>query len=76
MIAVGLHLRLEGLDAIEAAVAADVGDEVDGDLAAVEIVVEVEQEHFQHRRPIVEGRPRAEIGGALDGLAIDQTRTA
>ena len=72
VIAVGLHLRLEAVDAVEAAVAADVGDEVDGDLAAVEVLIEVEQKHLQHRCPVVEGRPRAEIGCRRMGLAIDQ----
>ena len=51
-------------------------DELDRDLTAVEVVVEVEQKHLEHRRAVVEGRPRAEVGRAGWVLAVDHTRTA
>ena len=65
LLAIAVHLRLQGSGAVEAAVAADEIDELDLDLASVEVAVEVEQEHLEDRRAVVEGRTRAEIGGAV-----------
>src|SRR6185295_20240096 len=64
-------LLLARLDRGELCVGAHVVHELDRDLAAIEIAVETEQEHLQHRRPIVEGGAGAEIGRSAIGLAID-----
>ena len=37
---------------------------------AVQIAVEVEQEHLQHRLAVVERRAGAEVGGAVEPLAV------
>src|SRR5581483_188047 len=65
-----LYLLFQGLDRLEPAVAADIVDELDLDLATVKIALEVEQEDFQDRLAVVEGRPGAEIGCACAALPV------
>ena len=67
---------ISSLDRVETAVAADEVHELDLDLAAVEVAVEVEQEDLENRRAVVEGRPGAEIGGASCCAPSICTRTA
>ena len=39
--------------------------------AAVQVAVEIEQEHLQHRLAVVERRPGAEIGGTIEAPTVD-----
>src|SRR5205809_71269 len=57
------HLRLQRFDAVEAAIRANKVDELHPDLAAIEVAVEVEQEHLEDGGAGVERRAVAEIGG-------------
>src|SRR5512140_3809973 len=59
---VGHHLALEGLDLLELLLVADPADQRDVKRVPVQVAVEVEQEHLEQRRAVVEGRPPAEIG--------------
>src|SRR6185437_9642217 len=69
--AVAHHLALEHIDRFEFLLVADPPDEGDVDRPAIEVAVEVEQEHFQEGRAVVEHRPHAEAGDAIMALAAD-----
>src|SRR6185437_9485030 len=69
--AVGHHLALEHIDRFEFLLVADPADEGDVDRPAIEVAVEVEQEHFQEGRAGVEHRPHAEAGDAVMAFAAD-----
>src|SRR6185437_9291900 len=69
--AVGLHLRDKRLAGVELAVGADEVDELDLDVSAIEVTVEVEQEDLEHRHAVIIGRARAEIGSAVVDFAVD-----
>ena len=68
--AVVVHLAHQRLDAVEFQFIADEGDEGDIQRCPVEVALEVEQEHFQQRRAVVEGRAAAETGDAVEQLAV------
>src|SRR5690242_15044129 len=57
MRSIGIHMAFQVLDRFELCFGADPGDESDIDLLAIKLAGEVEQEHFEQRRPVVEGRP-------------------
>ena len=65
------------VDAVEFQLVADEGDEGDVELGAVEVALEVEQEDFEQRRAVVEGRAAAETRDAVEPLRSPRpTRTA
>src|ERR1700692_46765 len=61
---------------IELQFVADEADEGDIERCAIEIAAEVEQEHFEQRRAIIEGRAAAEARHAIEplGTAADPHR--
>ena len=69
---VGHHVALEVIDRGEFQFGPDPADDGDIDALAVEVAVEIEQEHFQQRRAGVEHRPYAETGDAVIALAGDR----
>jgi len=56
------------VDRVELQFVADEGDEGDIECRSIEIALEIEQEYFQQRRAIVEGRAAAEAGDAIKAL--------
>ena len=56
---------------VELLLVADPADQGDVDRLPVEVAVEVEQEHFEQRRAVVERRPAAEIGDAVIAHVAD-----
>ena len=78
--AVVVHLPDQRVDAVELQFVADEADKGDIERGAIEVALEVEQEHFQQRRAIVEGRTAAEACDAVKTFLIFSlprpTRTA
>src|SRR5260370_27081151 len=66
--AVVVHLPDQRIDAVELQFVADEADEGDVEHCAIEIALEVEQEHFEQGRAIVEGRAAAEARHATEAL--------
>src|SRR5215468_9471877 len=60
--AVVVHVADEVGDAVEAQLGSDPADEGDVEGAAVKLLGEIEQVHFEQRRAVPKGRPAAEIG--------------
>src|SRR5882757_4656239 len=66
--AVVVHLAHQRVGAVELQLVADEGDEGDVQRRPVKIALEIEQEYFQQRRAIVEGRAAAEACDAIEAL--------
>ena len=66
------YLRLQGFQAVELPLRAQMLDEGDPDLLAVEIAGEVENVHLQDDVLAVEGGPTAEVGDAM--APVEPTR--
>ena len=67
---VGLHLRDERADAVEAQLGPQEGDERDRELGAVEVAGEVEEIDLEVGRVLAEGRADADRGGAVIAAAV------
>ncbi len=74
--AVVVHLRDQRVDAVELRLRPDPADEGDVERLAVEVAREIEQEDFEQRRAVVEGRPAAEARDAVVAPPPTPTRTA
>src|SRR5450631_1650794 len=61
-----VHLPHQRVDAVELQFLADEADEGDIECRAIEIAVEVEQEHLQQWRAVVESGTAAETGDAVE----------
>src|SRR5882757_2732355 len=74
--AVVIHLAYQRLNGVEFQLVANETDEGDVEDVAVEVALEIEQEHFEQRRAIVEGRATAVAGDTIDarGPAADPHR--
>src|SRR5215217_4100394 len=66
--AVVIHLAYQRLDGVEFQLVTDETDEGDVEHSAIEVALEVEQEHFEQRRAIVEGRAAAEARNRIEAL--------
>ena len=73
-VAVVVHLADEGFGTFEGLVRADEVDQFDGDLAAVEVLVEVEQIDFQLGDAVIEGGAAAIVGSGIEAAAVDLLR--
>lgn len=71
-----IHLFDKRRNAVELALIAQAGVEGHRQFGAVEVAREVEQEYFQKRRTIVEGRRRPKLATASKRLPATSTRTA
>src|SRR5258708_16325849 len=67
--AVVVHLGYQRVDMIELQFLADEGDEGDIERRPVEVALKIEQEDFQQRRAVVEGRTAAEARDAIQPLS-------
>ena len=52
-------------------VSADVVDELDVDFVPINIARKIEEIDLEYGMPIIEGRPRAEVGGCVMALTVD-----
>src|SRR5258708_623369 len=68
--AVVVHLLHQRIDPVELQLVADEADEGDIERRAIEIAREIEQEHFEQWRAIVEGRAAAEARHAIESHLI------
>src|SRR3954469_20735969 len=64
-------MLLEVIDGFEFLLGAYPGDESDVEALPVKFAGKIEQEHFEQRRTVVEGRPPAEAGDAVNQPATD-----
>jgi hypothetical protein len=65
-------LRLERFEGLELFLAAQLVHEIDIDMPAVDVAIEIQQVHFQHRlQALGHGGPHADVGGAGKRLRID-----
>src|SRR4028119_1621502 len=71
-LAVRCHLRLEGIDAVEARFVAPERDQLDLERAAVNLLVEIEEIRLEQLPRRIEGGAGAEIGGAFEGPGVGQ----
>src|SRR5687767_9988672 len=70
--AIGFHLRLERLEAVELRLRAEEAVEGDLDLLAVKVARELEEIGLEQLLGRVELRPHAEVGGALQHAPVGQ----
>src|SRR3569833_4101548 len=71
--AVVIHLPDQGRDAVEFQLVAQIFDEGDVERLAVEVGVEIEQEDFEQRWAVVEGRPPAIARNPIESLRVAAT---
>ena len=65
-------LRLERIEGLELRLVAQLVHEIDIDMPAVDVAIEIQQVDFQHRlHACVHGRAHADVGGARQRLRVD-----